>query len=166
MRAFGEGKGEALPPGADADGGDATGRRVVSLKRAGARQQPAGDAPPPAEKRKREDAGANGGEAEEGDARKRGVRGRGAATYQSSVVAAVHEGPRREPPKADPTRVLKVRSYARPARIMLALCSQALRRGLGRSVLPLRRKFVCVPPVLGISSAHNAPGCAPQRSAA
>ena len=112
MRAFGEDKGEGPPPGADADGGDAPGRRVVSLKRAGARQQPAGDAPPPGEKRRREDAGANGGAAEEGEARKRGVRGRGAATYQSSVV---HEGPRREPPQADPSRVLKVPSHTRRA---------------------------------------------------
>jgi len=50
---------------------------------------------------------ANGDES--GEARKKGVRGRGAATFQSSVVAAVDDGPRRDPPEAVPTRVLKVR---------------------------------------------------------
>jgi hypothetical protein len=108
MRAFGGAdKDDAAP---DGDAGDAP-RRVVSLKKkTDGGGGGADDASPRAAKRSRDagdTAAANGEEA--GEPRKRGVRGRGAATYQSSVVAAVDDGPRRDPPEADPTRVLKVR---------------------------------------------------------
>lgn len=109
MRAFSEAKDEAVP-GGDADNGEDSSGRIVALKSASARA-PAGEGL--GEKRRREDVSGNG-DAE--DVRKRGVRGRGAATFQSSVVAAVHEGPRRDPPQADPTRVLKVGCCAQLAR--------------------------------------------------
>jgi hypothetical protein len=98
MRAFGGGD-DAAPAASDEE--DAP-RRVVSLKKS---RGSADDAP---RKRARDgDDVANGDES--GEARKKGVRGRGAATFQSSVVAAVDDGPRRDPPEAGPTRVLKVR---------------------------------------------------------
>lgn len=103
MRAFGVAKDEEAR-GGDDDHGDSSARRVVSLKSGGAKA-PAGEGL--GEKRRREERSANG-DGEENGAPKRGVRGRGAATYQSSVVAAVYEGPRRDPPKSDPTRLLKV----------------------------------------------------------
>lgn len=90
-------------PAGAGDDGEAP-RRVISLKKgrdsAGATEQ----ASP--RKRAREDVSTNGDE--DGESRKKGVRGRGAATYQSSVVAAMDDGPRRDPPSADPSRVLKV----------------------------------------------------------
>jgi hypothetical protein len=68
-------------------------KRVVSLK-----------------KRSRgDDTTTNGDAGEDVEPRKKGVvRGRGAATYQSAVAAVVDDGPRREPPAAEPSRVLKV----------------------------------------------------------
>ncbi len=106
MRAFGGADRDDAAP--DGDAGEEP-RRVVSLKKK-ADGGGADDAPRAGAKRALDagdTAAGNGDEA--GEPRKRGVRGRGVATYQSSVVAAVDDGPRRDPPEADPTRVLKVR---------------------------------------------------------
>jgi hypothetical protein len=95
MRAFSADKDE-VPRDINIEDGAAP-RRVVKLKTSTSEAESRGG------KRAREN-----GDAEEGEAPKRGVRGRGAATFQSSVVVAVDDGPRREPPDADPSRVLKV----------------------------------------------------------
>lgn len=132
MRAFGEAKDEEAV-GGDDDHGDTSARRVVSLKSGGAKA-PAGEGL--GDKRRREDRSANG-DGEENGAPKRGVRGRGAATYQSSVVAAVHEGPRRDPPKSDPTRLLKV-------------CFLAFHHGMTRCNLSAHRRSRMVRPHINV----------------
>ena len=88
MRAFSSER-EVGPADADGEKKEGEVKRIVSLK-----------------KRSRDDV-ANG-DTEDAGTSKKGVRGRGAATYLSSVAASGDEGPRREPPDEDPSRVLKV----------------------------------------------------------
>ena len=88
MRAFNAER-EVGPADADGEKKEGEVKRIVSLK-----------------KRSRVDV-ANG-DAEDAGTPKKGVRGRGAATYLSSVAVSGDEGPRREPPDEDPSRVLKV----------------------------------------------------------
>ena len=88
MRAFNAER-EVGPADADGEKKEGEVKRIVSLK-----------------KRSRDDV-ANG-DAEDTGTSKKGVRGRGAATYLSSVAVSGDEGPRREPPDEDPSRVLKV----------------------------------------------------------
>jgi len=105
MRAFSADK-DSSPVAAGNNGGESP-RRIVSLKKSRGGERGEGGEKRSREKRAREDIQSANGDAAEDESRKRGVRGRGAATYQSSV-AAVEEGPRKEPPESDPSRVLKV----------------------------------------------------------
>ena len=106
MRAFSADR-DSSPVAAGNNGGESP-RRIVSLKKSrGGERGEGGEKRNREKKRAREDISSANGDAAEDESRKRGVRGRGAATYQSSV-AAVEEGPRKEPPESDPSRVLKV----------------------------------------------------------
>lgn len=106
MRAFSADRDDGPAPAGDDKEGSP--RRLVSLKKSRSGEKDEGREKRRREKRSRDDvASANGETTAEDESRKKGVRGRGAATYQSTV-AAIEQGPRREPPEADPSRVLKV----------------------------------------------------------
>ena len=102
-------------PGPESDE-DAKRARARLARFGGAQEVTATEGQAKAEKRAREDdeeRRARSGERESRKAKagRKGVRGRGPATFPS-VAAGL--GPREEPPAADPTRVLKVRCLAEP----------------------------------------------------